>query len=40
MKKHLIKELIKGEKSGFVKDFNADSFLKQLHQKPNSVKSC
>ena len=29
----LIKELIKGEKSGFVKDFNRDTFLKNLHEK-------
>ena len=32
-KTQLIKELIKGEKSGFVKDFNRDSFLKNLHEK-------
>lgn len=29
----LIKELKKGEKSGFVKNFNRDSFLGTLHQK-------
>ncbi|MCI9846121.1 type II toxin-antitoxin system ParD family antitoxin [Flavobacterium pectinovorum] len=29
----LIKELKKGEKSGFVKDFDRNSFLKNLHQK-------
>jgi antitoxin ParD1/3/4 len=29
----LINELKKGEESGFVKDFNKDSFLKKLHQK-------
>ncbi len=29
----LIKELIKGEKSGFVKDFDRDSFLKNLKEK-------
>lgn len=29
----LIKELKKGEKSGFVKDFNRDTFLKDLHNK-------
>ena len=29
----LIKELIKGEKSGFVKDFNRNSFLNNLHEK-------
>ena len=32
-KTELIKELKKGEKSGFVKDFNRQSFLKNLHQK-------
>lgn len=32
-KAELIKELKKGEKSGFVKDFNRQSFLKNLHQK-------
>ncbi|MGI6319414.1 MAG: type II toxin-antitoxin system ParD family antitoxin [Bacteroidales bacterium] len=32
-KDELIKELKKGEKSGFVKDFNRDDFLKTLHQK-------
>ena len=31
-RKALIKELIKGEKSGFVKDFNRDSFLNNLHE--------
>ncbi|HLP55430.1 MAG TPA: hypothetical protein VK151_10395 [Fluviicola sp.] len=30
-KKELIKELIKGEKSGFVKDFDKYSFLDKLH---------
>jgi len=29
----LIKELKKGEKSGFVKDFNRDTFLNNLHNK-------
>lgn len=29
----LIKELKKGEKSGFVKDFDRDTFLKDLHNK-------
>ncbi|HRP91182.1 MAG TPA: type II toxin-antitoxin system ParD family antitoxin [Edaphocola sp.] len=29
----LIKELKKGEKSGFVEDFNRDTFLNKLHQK-------
>jgi len=29
----LIKELKKGEKSGFVADFNRDSFLNSLHKK-------
>lgn len=32
-KTQLIQELKKGEKSGFVKDFNRDAFLKTLHQK-------
>jgi antitoxin ParD1/3/4 len=32
-KTELIKELKKGEKSGFVKDFNRDTFLTKLHQK-------
>ncbi|MCC6371352.1 MAG: type II toxin-antitoxin system ParD family antitoxin [Bacteroidia bacterium] len=32
-KTELIKELIKGEKSGFVKDFNRNTFLKNLKQK-------
>ncbi|MCX6351154.1 MAG: type II toxin-antitoxin system ParD family antitoxin [Bacteroidetes bacterium] len=32
-KVELIKALIKGEKSGFVKDFNRDSFLNNLHKK-------
>lgn len=32
-KTELIKELKKGEKSGFVKDFNRDVFLNKLHQK-------
>ena len=32
-KAELVKELKKGEKSGFVKDFNPDAFLKTLHQK-------
>lgn len=32
-KTELVKELKKGEKSGFVKNFNRDSFLKTLHQK-------
>ena len=32
-KKELIKELIKGEKSGFVNDFNRKSFLDNLHTK-------
>lgn len=29
----LNRELEKGEKSGFAKDFNRDTFLKNLHQK-------
>ena len=32
-KAELIKELKKGEKSGFVKSFNRDSFLSKLHKK-------
>ena len=32
-KKALVKELSKGEKSGFVKDFNKDNLLKTLHTK-------
>ena len=32
-KTELIKELKKGEKSGFIKDFNRTTFLKDLHQK-------
>lgn len=32
-KTELIKELKKGEKSGFIKDFNRDSFLKDLREK-------
>ena len=32
-KTELIKELKKGEKSGFIKDFDRTSFLKSLHQK-------
>lgn len=31
-KAELVKELKKGEKSGFVKDFNRDNLLKTLHQ--------
>jgi len=36
-KTELIKELKRGEKSGFVEDFNQESFLDLLHQK-HSVK--
>lgn len=32
-KKELIKELIKGEKSGYVKGFDRNSFLNNLHEK-------
>jgi antitoxin ParD1/3/4 len=32
-KTELIKELKKGEKSGFVKNFNRETFLGNLHQK-------
>ena len=31
-KDELIKELKKGEKSGFIKDFDRSTFLKNLHQ--------
>ena len=31
-KEELIKELKKGEKSGFIKDFDRTTFLKKLHQ--------
>jgi antitoxin ParD1/3/4 len=36
-KTELINELKKGEKSGFVEDFNRESFLISLHQK-HSIK--
>ena len=32
-KEGLIKELKKGERSGFVPDFDGDAFLKDLHRK-------
>lgn len=32
-KEEIIKELKKGEKSGFIKDFNRDSFMTSLHEK-------
>lgn len=32
-KTELIKELKKGENSGFVKDFDRDAFLNNIHQK-------
>lgn len=32
-KTELVKELKKGEKSGFVKDFNRKDFLENLHKK-------
>jgi antitoxin ParD1/3/4 len=32
-KSELIKELKKGEKSGFLKDFDRDTFLKNIHEK-------
>lgn len=32
-KSELIKELKKGEKSGFVKNFNRETFLGSIHQK-------
>lgn len=34
----LIKELKKGEKSGFAKDFNKETFLKNLHEKYSNEK--
>jgi len=33
MKKQLVKELKKGEKSGFVKDFDRVKFVNNLHKK-------
>lgn len=32
-KAELVKELRKGEKSGFVKNFNKNTFMKSLHRK-------
>ena len=32
-KSELIKELKKGEKSGFIKNFNKENFLSDLHEK-------
>jgi antitoxin ParD1/3/4 len=32
-KESLIKELMKGERSGFVVDFDRDAFMKELHRK-------
>ncbi len=32
-KAELIKELKRGEKSGFIKDFNKETFIKKLHKK-------
>lgn len=32
-KANLVKELKKGEKSGFVEDFDRDTLLQELHQK-------
>ncbi|NOY50220.1 MAG: type II toxin-antitoxin system ParD family antitoxin [Chlorobi bacterium] len=32
-KDELIKELKKGEKSGFIEDFDKNSFLKNIHEK-------
>jgi len=37
-KEKLIKELKKGEKSGMVKDFNRDSFIRNLHKKYANIK--
>jgi antitoxin ParD1/3/4 len=35
-KTELIKEIVKGEKSGFVKNFQRDTFLDELHEKHGS----
>ncbi len=35
-KKELIKELKKGEKSGFIENFNKDDFLSSMHSKYTS----
>ncbi len=35
-KKELIKELIKGEKSGFIENFDKEKFLNKMHK--NAVK--
>lgn len=32
-KDELVKELKKGEKSGFIKDFDRNSYLKSIHEK-------
>lgn len=32
-KKELIKELVKGEKSGFVENFDKEKFLTKMHKK-------
>ena len=37
-KTELINELKKGEKSGFVQEFNRDNFKKELHQKHLAAK--
>ena len=37
-KTELINELKKGEKSGFVKEFNRENFRKELHQKHHAEK--
>lgn len=37
-KEELVKQLKKGEKSGFIEDFDKDVFLKDLHQKHVSDK--
>jgi antitoxin ParD1/3/4 len=36
-KESLLKELKKGERSGFVPDFDRDAFLKDLHQKHSAT---
>ena len=37
-KDELIKELKKGEKSGFVKDFDPETFLDKMHRKYSATK--
>lgn len=37
-REQLIKELEKGENSGFVKDFNSETFIDKMHQKHSASK--